>query len=645
MGLSIALGAGVGLALVGPSDRTPRGIEAQASSSAAGQPAALATDGRLRGTVPFAWRPGASGSARLTLRFPMPVPLVAVRVIGAARVIAPRPTSSDGEVTGFAGSDASELVVETDGADIAEIEPILNGAPVLVAADPDWAIELLRAYGVPTVAAVAPGPGLAIALAHSRAILVADAALPEAAVGALRSAAENGATIVELGPRAGLCSSAAGAAIPAARERRLTGGIRWPTPLTPSPEGSATVRLASADGIPVLVERALGSGRCLTWLGDVLATMAQLRFGDEPAARDFGDRFSGLLRADHDVPSADLLFGYVLAAMPGALVSPLPDGAASVLVLTADQDYAPDALVAAQVAGLPPGAITVLLTDALVGSAPDVRFPQSPAGLSAPETIRALLDAGQDVGIHPFLGDGDPTDTVREHAAALADVTRVRPRIIRMHHLAWAPELPHILAAVGLAMDLDFVSLARLPEGDLGYMAGGGVPLRFLDTDGAVLPVLQQPTMLDDHVLLPARFGYRSLDVPALIARSRQILDIATRAAVPVVVNHHPDWFVRTDGAWQQALVDEAAARGIPLWSAGRWLDFTEARRQVVAAATEGGERVFVPVAGVTLLVDAGITVTADGRRLVARGERQVGWRRYQVFVPPPGTVVLGRPR
>jgi hypothetical protein len=110
-------------------------------------------------------------------------------------------------------------------------------------------------------------------------------------------------------------------------------------------------------------------------------------------------------------------------------------------------------------------------------------------------------------------------------------------------------------------------------------MSGSGLPVRYSDTDGTVLPLYQQPTQVDDHPLLPERFGYRTDDVSGILDKLANISITAERYRGPIVLNHHPHQWITTDAALQEGLLEYASERNAAIWGASRWLDFVESRR------------------------------------------------------------------
>lgn len=220
--------------------------------------------------------------------------------------------------------------------------------------------------------------------------------------------------------------------------------------------------------------------------------------------------------------------------------------------------------------------------------------------------VLELAARGHSVGIHPFVGPQTQavTSEVAERFAALYGVG---PRIVRNHHVTWLPvgEAASVQGRAGLRLGLDYI--AQSTQGaDLGFMGGTGVPMTYPAT-----PVLHLPTQLDDHVLLPARFGYRPYDAEQLVQKSASVLDVAARHGSVIVANHHPIWWIETDGAWQRGLIGAARERSIPIWGAARYLRYAHGYREPVLWRSAQGWMALVP--------ETGLTVVLGGERYALR--------------------------
>lgn len=605
---------------------------------------------------------------------------------------------------------ASRLTVRIAGGDgaLAEIAPIHDGMRTwLVSRDGsgDWEAEMLGAYGVPTLGrVVAPGAWYAV-LDHARVVLVTNEAWDASERAILRQFVERGGTVIELGPRPRIADASGNDAVPAAEEPAREGagayrivegplaGVRWPVAIEPDgpqpagqpaeqlpgqlPEPPADVLVTAARGdtrTALVTRRRIGAGQVIRWHGDVGEAVRRLRQGDPALAdRDVdgvggiqpADLFAGQqTRADHDLPAADLL-GFALLAQiasapgPDVFVAALPGAAESLLVLTADQDFIPADAVRMQSEAAGQAGLTALLTAEEIGARPDVSYDvayaRAAGGMIPRETAESLAGRGHEIGVHPNLWQLEPRDfasAIAAHADAFAANYGKRPALVRNHHLVWEgyTEMARHHAAAGLRMNLDYMALAIPPHGDLGFMSASALPMRFGEASGAVLPIHHQPTLLDDHVLLPAELGYQPYTLASLIARSRAVIDIACRHGLPVVVNHHPYFWLETGGAWQTALLAYARERGLEVWGAGAWLGFVERRRQTVVLDQGQGRFTVTSAPGVTLLVegtgaapDAAATRDAeraprlDGAPVPAAGRRSLAGMDVRLLTLPGG--------
>jgi hypothetical protein len=169
------------------------------------------------------------------------------------------------------------------------------------------------------------------------------------------------------------------------------------------------------------------------------------------------------------------------------------------------------------------------------------------------------------------------------------------PPTTRTHRVLWQGwvETARMQASCGIRLNLDPYHLGPFfrngaGEWAYGYFTGSSLPMRFVDEQGQILNIYQQPTLLaDEHLLsLPWVKG----EVPGLVAEeavevSRTLLRRSLDGAYSAITTQfHVDPFAiggqaYTDEArWLEGTLDYAAAQGIPIWSALEWLRFTEVR-------------------------------------------------------------------
>lgn len=499
-------------------------------------------------------------------------------------------------------------------------------------------LEVLVGYGVPAILIPASTEAIAKLITPDTRVVLTSETHSEGVRHALRSHVSRGGILLESGPGSDVCASGTKVTADWVNGRVHGPLVREPVHVVAQlaePEECPTcspsrVLLGTQSGRVVLQESQLGTGRCIRLLADFSDVVRRLRQGNPAQAnRDVNgqggvqpsDLFVGSMTPqDYARPHADLWVEAILSSLelPYRLHM-LPPESRSVLVLTADQDYVPDPGIVAQgeSSQVP---ITFLLTDTEVGGVADVDFGQEQIVQLAQETVEHLSDRGIDFGVHPNLLAQAPARygaVLREHCRRFYAKYGRWPKVARNHHLVWwgYTALAESEARVGLELNLDFMALAFKGEGELGFMNGSGFPLRFIREDGSLVGIFQQGTQLDDHVLMPARFGYEHHTRETLIARSKELLDrSASDPPHPITVNHHPSWWFDTEGAWQQALVAHARARGIAVLSAGAWLRHVLAVRSTVIVH-EAPRRLRVLTAGTTtaFLIAGRVRATVDG--------------------------------
>ena len=677
------------------------------ADAAPGYPAMLATDRRRRGELPFSFRPAPGAAAELRIQLRNQLPLLGAWVTwdGSAPAISTLSIGDDGQLTSPSSdrqggslfiaatpTTASSVVLRwepqagTHG--VAELTPLVMSAStwlVAPAARIDRDSEILTTYGIPDHVLVPPAALEKLAASSVRTIVVSNAPLTVSQTRLLRARVQAGAQLIELGPLAGVCGPAVTTerASDASRATwaleglgldgaRLVGRIEVLSDCSVEScvdariEVTATRRVArgeSAQSRPAVVSSLRGDGSCWRWLTDVADAIQTLRQGDPALATLPGaasvlkpaDLFGSQLGAtDYDVPSADRL-GRALAGQlartpgPDLLVDALPDAAAGLAIFTADQDFVPAMGVLAHSEAVGSAGLTIILTAADIGATPNVVFDDGDEGLMAVELVGRLAQRGHGVGIHPNLV-GLPVEKYGEviiaHARAFERTYGVRARLVRNHHVIWAGyvDMARYQAQAGLVMSLDFVTLRRSAAFRPGFMTGSGLPMRFVDRRGFVLPILQQATQLDDHVLIPGSDAGGPAVLQRLVDRTTELLNIGVRERIPVTFLHHPQWWHATEGRWQAAFLDKARDLAIPVWGAGRWLRFTEALRQTRVrydAAHPGTVIVTTQAEGATLLVEGAGRVFVNGSEATLGRQVTLGGVNYRLLAVGLGTTTL----
>jgi hypothetical protein len=278
-------------------------------------------------------------------------------------------------------------------------------------------------------------------------------------------------------------------------------------------------------------------------------------------------------------PFADEIIDDLLATLEAGLACPLPrtvglPAGRPTVVLTSDQDYVDDGFVLHMADVLEKNSFTAtfMLTHRGLGAPPDLNLGANKPATLALDTVTELLAAGHGLGVHPSLRTIDDIGRVTE---AIAEQTASRPLVARNHWARWPGylEVPAAEARAGIAMDLNFLRVCSAGP-CAGFLGGAARPVRFVDQEGVALPILQQPTAVDDASLRTQSPAEAMIAAGVLGDRIAQLLPRASAVQAPLVINAHPVYFpIASD--WLKPLV----AANVQVISAEQWLDFLARRR------------------------------------------------------------------
>jgi hypothetical protein len=141
-----------------------------------------------------------------------------------------------------------------------------------------------------------------------------------------------------------------------------------------------------------------------------------------------------------------------------------------------------------------------------------------------------------------------------------------------------------VAANRGMRMDVSFYTWGpgvAYPDGSQahGYITGSGLPMRFVDQTGAIVPVYQQVTSLIDEQLMVGP-NSEALSTAAAIDVSKTLInDSQAGGYAAIATQWHVDYYTFAEvKLWIEATMDYAASLGVPLWTAERWLNYTTAR-------------------------------------------------------------------
>ena len=192
-----------------------------------------------------------------------------------------------------------------------------------------------------------------------------------------------------------------------------------------------------------------------------------------------------------------------------------------------------------------------------------------------------------DFSVHPDLPPPSLSlwdRTLNDHIQQFRDAYGQPPSpSVRNHCITWSGyiEGARIEARYGFTFDTNCFSL--LPQGRY-YMNGAGLPMKFADLTGDVLPVYQLPTQFSDETTLGGQGFDWSLNVTpdegvdlitGLLQRN------AGQTASMMCVNTHPVSFATYSAPLWTPVIQFAQAHSIPVCDVERFSRFWQARRAV----------------------------------------------------------------
>jgi Big-like domain-containing protein/Calx-beta domain-containing protein len=340
-------------------------------------------------------------------------------------------------------------------------------------------------------------------------------------------------------------------------------------------------------------------GRTVTWSYDVARSIVYTRQGNPANASDRDgqppfrteDIFYNAIDKDKvNIPYADVqmrMLGRAISdlmadAMPLPRLWYFPNGNHSLMVITSDSHANPQSYFDAVVASVESR------------GARD-SFYMFNGGPSLSSTAN-WISRGHEFGMHPAAFQNGWTlaqayqnnlDWFQQNGYAPPSPT------IRNHQIEWQGwvDAAKLEATYGIGLDLTYYTwgpAVTYPDGHQahGYITGSGLPMRFIDQTGAIVPVYQQVTSVIDEQLLVSSFS-ENLTTDQALAVTRQLIDDSQAGGYSAIATQfHVDYYQFGQvQPWAEGTMDYANSLSIPMWTAQRWLNYTSAR----AATTMSG--------------------------------------------------------
>jgi hypothetical protein len=207
-------------------------------------------------------------------------------------------------------------------------------------------------------------------------------------------------------------------------------------------------------------------------------------------------------------------------------------------------------------------------------------------------TVSTWVADGHEMSLHPYFEpDGFAGNMPAGYAAAaswFAGAIPVPPAPTSRHHsLEWTGWVDpvSVMAGYGVRMDLSYYAWGPALNNPTqssqahGYITGSGQAMRFVTTQGQILPVYQQDTSLTDEQLVSGVYN-EGLTPTQALAVSRQQIDASQAGGHSAIATQfHVDSYLYGEvRPWIDGTLAYAASLQIPMWPAARWLRFVEAR-------------------------------------------------------------------
>jgi hypothetical protein len=386
-----------------------------------------------------------------------------------------------------------------------------------------------------------------------------------------------------------------------------------------------------------------GSGKTLLFAYDLPYVVARLRQGD-PANADLGltycdnanrpnELFSGQLDPSQlHLPQADIHSAFLarlidsVAPRPRLWYYPVP-AQQSAVVMTSDEDWSTLEQWQSLIAGL------------------RQRQAQCTFFMVAESRIeKRWVDMWEEEGhvfsVHPSHASDYTRSLAKPPSYQLVMAEMLHENVerhkveygrpvntIRQHCVRWKGyvECAQLEADLGVAMDCNYMAVKPFY---IGFMAGSGRALPFVDSDGHVIPCYQLSAQWSEECLIHETM-YISLKwspARAIAVATGLVREAATRFYTPICFNSHPVSYHTyssplTDGAW-----DQAVEMGTPVVSADAWLAWTQSRDGVTLARNDSGYILTSAkaISSLTILLPPGLVADAAGvvqRRLQLWGQ------------------------
>ncbi len=205
-----------------------------------------------------------------------------------------------------------------------------------------------------------------------------------------------------------------------------------------------------------------------------------------------------------------------------------------------------------------------------------------------PETERELVERGHDFGEHPFVSLMPTMEEMREGLREEMGEFRARyghdPVTNRGHSVVWVgwTEQAKYLRENGVRLDTSFAG-GRYHRA--AYVNGSGLPVKFMDEDGALLDIYEQNTMSADDGMTTDKVFEPAQSIEQCIELSKwqadQAIDRFHTVYHPYFHPHAAQPGPRSIQRWIEAAMEHCQERGFLFVNGTGWVAFNDGRRSL----------------------------------------------------------------
>lgn len=378
---------------------------------------------------------------------------------------------------------------------------------------------------------------------------------------------------------------------------------------------------------PAITLHRFGQGQTAAWSFDLAKSIAYTRQGNPAWVNQERDGRDGIRAVDAfvdwidldriQIPQADeqmrllsrLIAEMLAEVMPLPRLWYLPSKADCLLILTGDAHQTPATAIEQVLARVEryDGRMTIYYTPrqwsgwqrALAKIGVDtLTWLGNQSDEPTPAQVAEWRARGHEFGFHPYVEDGLESGYRHYWQEFVAHGYQPVSPTVRTHRILWTGwvETARAQAHLGLRMNLDYYHYGtafRHASGAwvYGYFTGSGLPMKFVDEQGRLLDIYQQTTHLVDEHLFRMTWGggWANLDGKSAVVVSQALIE-ASRRGVPAAIGMqvHLDpfaaggEFAANAWTWLEGTLAYAAANHVPIWSAERWLQFSDVRHEAL---------------------------------------------------------------